>query len=182
VDPELALTFLQQSVLLKRIPRTGWLLRGVTDAESVADHSWGVALVALILLEGIDHPLDREKVLTIALLHDLPERVLSDIPSPAGRYFPPGVKRQAEEAVLAEMVAGLPTADRLLAWWREYEDGSSPEGRLVRDADRLDMLFQARHYEASGGARLEEFWETQRDQPFYYPLSQAIHRALCGGR
>lgn len=174
--------FLQDAAYLKTVPRTGWFLRGVPEAESVAEHAWGVALVTLVLAQGVEDPIDQEKALSMALLHDLPERVLSDIPAPAERYFPPGAKRHAEEAVLAEMLAALPAAARLESWWREFEERSSPEGRLVRDADRLELLIQARLYEESRGSRLDDFWERMAGYEFHFSISQEIYEALANAR
>ncbi|HEY77472.1 MAG TPA: HD family hydrolase [Thermoflexia bacterium] len=182
MDPETALSFLHTALGLKRVPRTGWLLRGLTDVESVAEHAWGVALVVLTLAPGVDSPLDREKALIIALIHDLPERSLSDIPSPALAHLPPEVKREAEEAALAEMMQGLPDTPRLRAWWREFEEESTPEGRLVRDADRLEMLFQAYLYEEGRGVRLDDFWANQEGRPFHFSISQAVYEALVRAR
>jgi putative hydrolase of HD superfamily len=182
VDPERIAAFLQDAAYLKAVPRTGWFMRGVPEAETVAEHTWGVALVTLVLAQGVEAPIDREKALSMALLHDLPERVLSDIPAPAERYFPPGAKRDAEEAILAEMLAVLPAAESLQAWWREFEDRSSLEGRLVRDADRLDLLIQARLYEESRGSRLDEFWDQMAEYEFYFPLAQAIYEAIVNRR
>ena len=182
IDPITLLTLLRQSVRLKWLPRTGWLLRGVADPESVAEHSWGVALLALFLADAVDEPLERDKLLTIALIHDLPEAVLSDIPTPAAQFFPPTAKREAEEAVLTDLLAPLSEAERLLGWWREFEEGSSPEGRLVQDADRLEMLLQALMYEESRGARLDEFWEWPFQRPLHFAASRALLEALEGQR
>ncbi len=182
MDPEIALSFLHAALGLKRVPRTGWLLRGLTDVESVAEHAWGVALIVLALAPGVEGPLDRRKALITALIHDLPERSLSDIPSPALAHFPPEAKREAEEAALAEMTRGLPEGAQFQAWWREFEEGSTPEGRLVRDADRLEMLIQAYLYEESRGVQLDDFWANQEGRPFFFPISQAVYEALVRAR
>jgi putative hydrolase of HD superfamily len=164
---------------LKRIPRTGWVMRGVGGAESVADHSFGVAFISLILAEMLDRPLDKAKLLTIALLHDLPESVVSDLPTPAAAHFPPGAKRKAEMEVLDELLRKLPSAEHWRAWWQEFEDGTSIEGQLVRDADRLDMLIQAHTYEQTTGNRwLEEFWPSSEDSPFEFPVTQTLYEEL----
>lgn len=182
MDPKRVAAFLQDAAYLKSVPRTGWFLRGVPEAETVAEHTWGVALITLVLSQGVETPINREKALSMALLHDLPERVLSDIPAPAERYLPSGAKRRAEEAVLKEMLAVLPAADQLESWWQEFEDRSSPEGRLVRDADRLEMLVQARLYEESRGSRLDDFWERTAGHEFHFPIAQAIYEALVDTR
>lgn len=177
------LTLLLDAHRLKRTPRTGWVMRGVADAESVADHSFGVALISLVLAELVDRPLDKAKLLTIALLHDLPEGVVSDLPTPAAAYFPPGVKQKMETEVLSALLRHLPCAEQWHAWWREFEDGTSAEGRLVRDADRLDMLIQAHVYEQTTGNRwLDEFWSRSEASPFEFAAAQALYeelRTLC---
>ena len=182
MEPQTAVTLLRQALCLKRVPRTGWLMRGLADVESVAEHSWGVALTTMVLAEGIEQQLDVRKALTIALLHDLPESILSDIPSPGTRYLPEGAKRTAEESVFAELLDGLPDAALLREWWAEFENGSSLEGQLVRDADRLEMLLQANLYEESRGCHLDEFWDNQEMDGFYLPISRAVYSALVNTR
>jgi len=179
MDTNTALQLLLDAHRLKRTPRTGWTMRGVADAESVADHSFGVAFISLILAELVDQPWDKAKLLTIALLHDLPESVISDLPTPAVVYFPPGVKQQAEADALSELLHLLPSAEQWHAWWQEFEEGTSAEGRLVRDADRLDMLIQAHVYEQTTGNRwLEEYWLRPEVSPFEFATTQALYEAL----
>jgi len=182
VDPQVTLAFLQQALRLKYVPRTGWLMRGLTDVESVAEHTWGVALATLLLAEGMSDQPDLSKALTIALLHDLPESMLFDIPAPGAGHLPAGAKRQAEESILTDLLSRLPEAARLREWWSEFEDGSSLEGQLVRDADRLEMLLQAFQYEESRGCRLDDFWRNQEGNDFFLPVSQAVYTALVSAR
>jgi putative hydrolase of HD superfamily len=179
MDASTALQLLLDAHRLKRIPRTGWVMRGVASAESVADHSFGVAFIALILAEMMDRPLDKAKLLTVALLHDLPESVVGDLATPAAAHFPPGAKRKAEVEALNDLLRRLPCAERWRSWWQESKDGTSIEGQLVRDADRLDMLIQAHVYEQTTGNRwLEEFWPPPGDSPFEFPVTQALYEAL----
>jgi putative hydrolase of HD superfamily len=74
---------------LKRLPRTGWLLAGIRQPESVADHAYATTLLAMLLADainadyaiaGLEEPLDVARVLRIALLHDLAESQLTDLP------------------------------------------------------------------------------------------------------
>jgi putative hydrolase of HD superfamily len=179
MDPNTALQLLLDAHRLKRTPRTGWALRGVADVESVADHSFGVAFTSLILAELVDQPLDKAKLLTIALLHDLPESVIGDLPTPATAYLPAGAKSQAEAGVLSALLHPLPCAEQWRAWWQEFEEGTSAEGRLVRDADRLDMLIQAHVYEETTGNRwLEEFWPSPHASPLEFGATQALYATL----
>jgi putative hydrolase of HD superfamily len=168
---------------LKRTRRTGWVMRGVPEAESVADHCFGVAFISLVLAEMEEHPLDIGKLLTIALLHDLPESIVGDLPSPAAARFPPGAKQQAEKAVLDELLHGLDCAEQWRSYWQEFEDGTSIEGQLVRDADRLDMLLQAYIYEQTTGNRwLEEFWPPPGNSPFRFLAAKRLYEKLIAIR
>ncbi|MBL7065608.1 MAG: HD family hydrolase [Anaerolineae bacterium] len=183
VETDSVLKFLLRANQLKCVLRTGWVMRGVTGAESVADHSFGVAFISLVLAEMMEQPLDKAKLLTIALLHDLPESVIGDLPTPAAAYFPAGAKQKAEVQVLSELLCQLPHAEQWHAWWQEFEDGASVEGRLVRDADRLDMLIQAHVYEQTTGNRhLEEFWAKSDTCSFESTAAQTLYEELMALR
>ena len=183
MNPSLLLDLLLQANQLKRVPRTGWLMRGLVDTESVSDHTFGVAFIALVLAEMAEAPVDVAKLLTVALIHDLAESILGDVPSPALSYFPPGAKETAEAEVLDEMVDGLPRLAHWRGWWREFANGSSVESQLVRDADRLDMLIQAYVYEQTTGNRwLEEFWAGAPDIAFESEAARTVFDALFEAR
>ncbi len=170
---------------LKRIPRTGWLQRGVPfgEVENVAAHTSGVSLIALALAETLAEPIDRGRLLSLCLLHDLAETVLSDLPAPAMRYFAPGAKHQAEAQALADLLAGLPFAGDWLALWQEFEAAVTVESRLARDADRLDMLLQAAAYEESGRRGLDDFWERATDEGVWrFPQSAVLACRLLQAR
>jgi putative hydrolase of HD superfamily len=177
-----------ETASLKRTPRAGWQMRGVPHVESVAEHSFGVAFVALALAEALaDGPgeglaLDLEKVLVMAVLHDLAEVRLMDLPASALRLIPAAVKSEAEARAMSDLLAPLPRAGRLQALWQEFEDRASPEGRLVRDADKLEMMVQCLRYEQAGSRGLEEFWEAMDRQVWHYPLCAELYRRLSARR
>jgi putative hydrolases of HD superfamily len=178
-DVDRWLDLLLQANVLKTTPRTGWHLRGVPSPESVADHVFGTGFVALVLMEMDGGPWDREKVLTLALLHDLAESVVSDIPRPADGLLPPGAKAQAEAAALAHMVAGLPLAGHLGELAAEYAAGASLEAKLVHDADRLEFLLQALVYlETTGTRRLEDIRARYHGLTLATPAADRLRRAL----
>jgi putative hydrolase of HD superfamily len=177
------LDLLLQANQLKRVPRSGWVMRGLVDAESVSDHTFGVAFIALVLAHLTERSVDVTKLLTIALLHDLPESVLGDIPSPASSYLLPNAKQTAEVGILTALLEELPELEQWPRWWSEFEERTSVEGRLVRDADRLDMFIQAYVYEQTTGNRwLEEFWTDATESAFELDLSRSVFSALCQAR
>ncbi len=143
---------------LKTIPRMGWRVRGVTDGESVAEHSYAVALTCMILADRMDIDVDVEKLLRIALLHDLPEHMLGDIHAPATQVLGEDVKEAAEVRILERLFEGLPERERYVELWKEFADRSSVEGRLVRAVDKLEMFTQAYQYESAGNRMLDDFW------------------------
>lgn len=138
---------------LKHVPRAGWLRAGISAPESVAAHSWGVALLAL----GVPAPeLDRERLLAFALVHDLAEVTVGDITPHDGVSAED--KARQEHAAAEELLAHTP---ELLALWRDYEAQGCAESRFVRQLDRLDMALQALRY-AERGSDTAEFVESAR--------------------
>ena len=154
---------------LKWIPRTGWEMRGVPRVESVADHSYGVVFVSLALAE---------KVLLMALFHDLAEVRVTDLPVSAANLISKEVKRQAELSAITELLAPLSSGERWKALWQEFEDCASAEGRLVRDADKLEMMVQCLRYEQAGSRGLDEFWQTMDQWEWHYTLSAELYAHL----
>jgi putative hydrolase of HD superfamily len=177
-----ALYHLQNRLLtLKLLPRTGWLQRGVHNPESIAEHTFGVAMLALLVgdtLPGID----RGRLLTIALLHDMAEALVGDLPATARRLFGAETKYAAERGAMEELLADLPQAAEYLALWDEYVCGGSVEARLVKALDRLEMLSQALAYERAGSRALHEFWHDAEDWSDEFPAVRALADQLIAER
>ncbi len=166
LEPRLALAF--TATALKDVERAGWVLRNVARPESVADHSYGTALLCLLYAE--ESGVDVGRAVTIALVHDLAEVVTGDHiarADPADREVPEAVKAGAER----EAMSTLPAADAVASAWQEYEDRASPEAVFVRDMNLIDMCLQALRYElerrydpskpvpsAGGYVHLDEFF------------------------
>jgi putative hydrolase of HD superfamily len=181
-------SLLEQINHLKQLPRTGWLLAGVTQVESIADHSFTVAILAMGLAETInadwaahalDKPLDGDRVIKIALVHDLAESILTDLPKRSTDLLGREVKHAAEARALAQLLADLSNGDLYRLLWAEYDNNSSPEARLVRDADKLEMVHQALCYERRGHTNLEEFWQ---GHTWHYGVSQTLFEHLNQNR
>ncbi len=163
---------------LKKLPRQGWLYLDVPDPESVADHTFRVALMTLLLAHD-DPAVDSGRALVLALCHDLPESIAGDATPfdetledatvdrsllfrsrPEYSEAADRAKRQAEEDALRVMTDGLPESlSRLIGdAWEEYEAGHTAEARLVRQIDKLEALLQAYEYrQSSQDLRIESF-------------------------
>lgn len=169
------LALARQAIALKAVARTGWLDRGVAPeaVESVADHSYGVALLAwacAVERQALGAALDPQRVMALALLHDLAESETGDAPpydpgavpasadAAARRQFldrrhhrderRAAAKRAAEEAVMRGLGAALPAAASiaLAELWEELGQGESAEARFVKQVDRLETFLQSRRY------------------------------------
>jgi putative hydrolase of HD superfamily len=170
--------FLHRIGHLKDAPRTGWVDRGIppAEAESVADHTFRTAVLAWLASAEIPG-LDRDRVLKLALIHDLAESITGDIPpydpdqlsAQAGenerRTFlnqrhvrderRGAAKREAEAAAFADLIATLPAplAEELDQLWRELERAETPEARFVKQADKIETYLQSREYLAADPSR-----------------------------
>lgn len=154
--PRDALELLLELQALDGVPRMGYTLRGVAEPESVAAHSFHVGF--LVWMVGRELPeLNLARALELALLHDLAEVRLGDLPRTASSYLPPGAKHGAEQRVADDLLAPLPSApSRLLA---EYQAGATLEARLVKACDRLQLMVKVAFYEEAGRGALAEFWD-----------------------
>ncbi len=147
---------------LDRVPRMGFVLRGVPDSESVAEHSWHVSVLVLALAKNIAD-LNLERALSMALLHDVGEVRLGDLPATVNRYFRPGAKAEAESKVVGELTHPLgPEPQELLA---ELQERKTVEARLVKDCDKLQLMLKVAHYEKHGAKGLAEFWDHPENFP-----------------
>lgn len=134
---------------LKRLPRTGWVESGVNEPESVADHSYRTALIAMILsdLQGFD----TVKVIRMALLHDLAEAEMGDLTPKQKEAKGPTFINEERETV-ARLLSKLPgnLAGGYMELLEEFLEGASPEAKVVANADKVDMVLQAIEYEEEG--------------------------------
>lgn len=158
---------------LKGLDRTGWMLRGIAaGAESVADHSYGVAVAAMLLgdelmTRGVE--VNMERVLRVALLHDWAEARVGDLPRTATEYFGARARREAESAAFKEIVRGVESealAEKYSALHEDYETRESLEARIVKAADVIDLLVQTLAFERAGVRGLDEFWEGVAERDF----------------
>jgi putative hydrolase of HD superfamily len=138
------LAFLRDAERLKTTVRSGWTSTG--ERESVAEHTWRLCLMALLLAP--EYPrVDFARLVKICLVHDLGEAIGGDVPAPEqARRTAAGEagKADAERRDLLQLVAPLPDARRaeIVALWDEYEAGGSAEARLAKALDKLETILQ----------------------------------------
>lgn len=132
---------------MKRIKRSGWWLAGIKDPETIAEHSFRTAILGYVLASL--EKADPQKTAAICLFHDTGEARINDMHRVAQRYIS---KDKSEEKALIEQTERLPEdiAKSIQNLFQEYEERSSLEAKLARDADLLDCIFQAREYQSQG--------------------------------
>jgi 5'-deoxynucleotidase len=170
---------------LKRLERTGWTLRGLPNGtESVAAHSFGVGVTAMLLADEVQArgvKVNMERVLRMALLHDWAETRVGDMPRTANNYFGAEARKNAETAALGDIVSGAgASASEYKSLFRDYEQRGSLEAKLVKAADVLDLLVQAYALERAGAKGLDEFWEVAHPADFQLPAvaNEAVQELL----
>jgi len=173
------LASLAQIGRLKELARSGWLLEGISQPESVAAHSFRTALFALAL--GPELGVNAEKLLKMVLVHDLGESDprVGDITPFDG--ISPDEKHRMESDAMQDLCSSLPNGGEMLELWRDYEAEESPEARMAKQLDIFEMALQALEYEKKYGITLPRFREQARnrlDHPLlrelYYICSQSV--------
>jgi len=181
------LNFLTQVGTLKEKERRGWTIHEIKDAESTAEHIYSTALLVW-LLGRKKKSFDLEKAMKIALIHDICEVYSPDFtsydaaaikeegevtreeienlqpkkgrPTTKQRKKLQKIKKQMEEESMEKLVEGLDKElkDEIYGLWEEYEEASTPEGRFVKQADKVINLFQGIEYYKKHGKIEYELW------------------------
>lgn len=137
-DLEGTLAFLRATERMKTMTRTAWTSTG--KQETVAEHSWRLALLALVL-ENEFPEVDMGRLLRMCIVHDLGEAIGGDI---SATLQPPEGKSEQERLDLVTLLAPLPprTQQTILELWDEYEAGSTPVARVAKALDKLETIMQ----------------------------------------
>lgn len=138
---------LQQINFIKEIDKVKYIRRKTklfnSDRnENDAEHSWHLALMAIVLAEHSNQPVDLLKVLKMVLIHDIVE-------IDAGDTFIYDTEKDhsntIEERLAANRIFGMlpqEQAEELIAVWEEFEAGETAEAKFARSMDRLEPLLQ----------------------------------------
>jgi putative hydrolases of HD superfamily len=154
--------FLKAVGRLKRTKRAGWInwkSLKIDPAESVADHSWRTSLISMIIADmknsnanGSDKKINVDKVMRMALIHEIGEAIIGDWDYEAKKKFGEDTKKRKELAAVKRMLSILPKGlgKEYLDIFRELEENKSREAMLVNGIDVLEMNTQAVEYAEQG--------------------------------
>ncbi|MCE4613226.1 MAG: HD family hydrolase [Desulfurococcales archaeon] len=140
---------------LSMLARTGWMLRGIPPqvAETVAEHTFAASLVSLDLSLKLSRKgirVDPYRAASIALIHDLAESIIGDIPKAGIRSLEEVKERVENEAFKTEIPATL------YPLFEEYQEASTLEAIIARIADQVATLLKASHYASTGFKGVED--------------------------
>lgn len=142
------LSFFRIVCNLKTIKRSGWIHKSnITSPESVADHSYSMCMMSMILAEIIN--LDSGHIMKMVIIHDLAESLVGD-------HMPDDIsseeKQLVEDKAMKKIISKLPNSLRknYLNIWNEYNDNITVNAKFVHSMDKLEMVLQAKEYEFEG--------------------------------
>lgn len=131
---------------LKATKRAGWLRRNVKDPESVADHMYRMATMAMIV-DSQATGLCKDKCIKMALVHDMAESITGDITPFDGISKAEKYCQEEKSMDHIKNLLGSEVGVEIYDLWKEYESQSSAEARFIKDLDQFDMILQAYEYE-----------------------------------
>lgn len=160
---------------LKHLPRSGWLRKKINTPETVAAHSWQMAMMAMQLSRTmIKDSYDFDKIIKMCLSHDIAESLIGDI-TPLEEIY--AQKPEAEKKAI-DFIAEDADIPEIIFLFREYEENKTPEAQLAHDLDKLDMYAQSIDYEKKDKTLdLSEFRQSA-EKEIKTPLGKAILKEL----
>jgi len=135
--------FLFEANILKAVKRTGFQFLGAGD-ESVAEHSFMIAIIAFTM-SRLDPTIDPLKIMSMALVHDLPEARMGDLNYVHQRYA-----TAHENKALEDLAKELPFGQDIIDWVDEFNQCVTPEARLARDADQISLMLELKALKDQG--------------------------------
>jgi putative hydrolase of HD superfamily len=153
--------FAKQVGMSKRIKRTGWVREGVEDPESVAEHSFRLVVLSMALGKFLN--VDTEKLVKMAIIHDLGETSTGDLVVERGKKIDSALKKEKEareEQAISDLFISFGEEYRII--FQEMIKRESKESQIFWQLDKLEMAMQAKDYEKEQGMVLTEFIENAR--------------------
>ena len=172
------LDFFKTAVNLKNISRQGWINKlSLKHPESVSDHSYSMAIMGMVISDLENY--NSEKILKMILLHDLAESKIGD-------YTPNQISKEnkikIENKAYDEIINALPDAIKLqyAQIWEEYQKQESPESKIVRQIDKLEMALQAKMYQKEGSSKeaIESFFKSAENEITHPKLKELFNQII----
>ncbi len=144
--------------MLKKTPRSGYQFLG-SGRESVADHSFRVAMIGFTLARLSQENPDPFKLVCLCLFHDIAEARTGDQNYVNKRYV-----TVDEGGAVADLADALPFGEELKTLLSEYRNEQSVEARLAHDADQLDLILELKEQNDLGNAYASKWIDFARQR------------------
>lgn len=142
--------FLYETGIHSKTPRSGFWFLG-SGSQSVADHLFHTAMIAYALAH-FEEGVDKNKVVLMALFHDIGEGRTSD-----HNYIHQKYGRLAEDRAVSDISGSVPFGSEILELYEEEQERKTPEAQLVKDADQLEWITTLRQEEVKGNSKAKEW-------------------------
>ena len=145
----------------KRLLRSGPVREGIKDPESVAEHSFRTGVIAMVLSDKFDYEFDKDKLVKMALIHDIGEIVTGDVVVQRGEILDLKLrddKEEQERVGIKQIFNQIQEGEVYSKIFEEMIERKSPEAKIFWQFDKLEMAFTALEYEEEQGKQLEEFF------------------------
>ena len=145
-----SVNFLFEAATLKRLQRTGWQILGGANKESIAEHSYMVCVISIVLAQNLK--VNLEKILLMSIFHDLSETRIGDIYKLADLYV-----KTDEKKARRDVFSNLNDDKKTLSILDEYDKKLSLESKLVHDADTLALILELKQMIENGNLNAQEW-------------------------
>jgi len=142
--------FLFEVGILKKIPRSGYQFLG-TGSESVADHSFRVAIIAYLFAKN-EPKADTQKVVLMSLFHDFHEARTGDHNYVNKRYVTVN-----EDKAISDLAQKLTSGQEIVSLIDEFNSGETIEAQLAQDADQVDFILELKRQQDLGNKSAAEW-------------------------
>jgi putative hydrolases of HD superfamily len=145
---------------VKKVKRSGWIRVGIKDPESVADHSYRVAVMAMMFGKTLN--VDVDKLIKMVLVHDLGEGSIGDVVVERGAKVDAKSREEKDKKeieMVKQIFASMGDGDVFANLQEESLRMESREARILKQLERLEMAIQALEYEKESGKDLTEFFD-----------------------
>lgn len=166
--------FLFEIGSMRNVQRAWRQQLGVDVANNI-EHSFRTAFIALILarMEGLE---DEEKIMKMALMHDLEESRTAD-----HSHFQKSYVNMIKDKAAKEIFDNTSLEDFFDDLFQEYEKRESKEAQVVKDADQLDIDLELKEFEEKGH-QIPKKWKSSREkikeETFYTESAKRLHELI----
>lgn len=160
---------------LKRVKREGWRIEKIKNSESVAEHSFSTAILAMLLAPKLK--VNREKFIRMSLIHDIGESIIGDVlwydRKTGVKQAVLDKKNEDEMKAMRKILALLKGNKEYMGLWQEIAQMKTRDAKLLKEVDRLDLGIQTFFYEKRSGKNLQHFFDFV-DLYIKHPLLKGI--------